>query len=89
MKLYRQKIFFDVIDVLETPGLSPAGGISGGWWTKKIYGENHPLVVNKGIQNQDVKNGNYMKALKHGFYVPKKDRDAWINGTYEGQRKRR
>ena len=75
MILYRQKHFFDI------SSLNPmyAGGDA-------VFGkENNPMRINKAMQYQDIKNGNYLKALKKGFYVSKEDRDAWKNGTYEGQ----
>jgi hypothetical protein len=43
---------------------------------------NEVLAKSKGIFWNDIKNGNYKSALKHSIYIPKKDRDAWDNGTY-------
>ena len=44
---------------------------------------NETLTKSKGIFFlNDIKNGNYKSALKYYIYIPKKDRDAWNNGTY-------
>ena len=36
----------------------------------------------KGIFWNDVKNGDIGSALKHAVYTPKKDLEAYANGTY-------
>lgn len=81
MKLYRQKIFFNIADV---PGVSPVPSHN---MMKKALGESNPLVVRKEMQYQDWRNGDYWKSIKKNFYISKEDLNAWKNGTYKGQRR--
>ena len=38
--------------------------------------------LNSLVMNADFKKGNYLKGIKHGFYVSKKDREAMKLGKY-------